>query len=88
MSRLGRLDPPQQHFERHAGKRAAGPSAGENMVAGPAGFQVPQDGECAVGKGNAMLARGLCAGGRDRPDLSLKVEFDPTHHGAVDEALR
>jgi hypothetical protein len=36
------------NFERRAGKRAAGPSAGEKIVAGPPGFHFLEDREQAI----------------------------------------
>jgi hypothetical protein len=35
------------NFERRAGKRAAGPSAGEKIVAGPPGFSFPRGTRCS-----------------------------------------
>jgi hypothetical protein len=45
------------NFERRAGKRAARPSAGEKIVAGPPGFHFLEDREQAIRQRNAMLAR-------------------------------
>ena len=49
MRRVGRLDPPQQHFEGHAGKGTAGPSAGKNIVARPPRLSFPRGREWAIG---------------------------------------
>jgi hypothetical protein len=51
------------NFERRAGKRAAGPSAGEKIVAGPPGFHFLEDRERAIRQRNAMLAAFVRAGG-------------------------
>src|SRR5580693_2448629 len=48
------------------------------MVAGPPGFHFLEDRERAIGQRNAMLARRLRAGRRDRPDFASEVDFVPT----------
>ncbi len=86
--RIGRADAAQQHFERHARKRAAGPLARKHIVAHAASFHLPQDGEGAIGKGNAMLARSLCPGRGDCPDFPLKVHFIPTRRQCLTGSRR
>ena len=78
MRRVGRLEPSQEHFERHARKRPAGLEAGEDEFTCSAGLHFLKDGECAIRQWDAMLARRLRSSGRDRPDLRVPIDFDPT----------
>jgi hypothetical protein len=79
---VGRLDPPQQHFKRHAGKRAAGPSAGENIVAGAPGVHFLEDRERVIGQ-RSMLARRLRRRGHLDKPLPKCAKLTRGHHSAM-----
>jgi hypothetical protein len=69
------IHPAQEHFHRHDGKRPSGALARKDKFARPRLGQLFEDGEGAVGKRNAMLARGLHALGGNRPDFLPQGRF-------------
>ena len=73
-----RLHPAQEHMQRHARKRLIGALAGKNEFARSNRRERFKDRQNPGRERHAMLAPGLHASGGNRPDLALKIEFNPS----------